>query len=104
MGMKKASLCGLGQTAANPVLSTMNYFADEYRAHLFDKKCPAGKCISFFNYKIVAEKCKRCGLCKRTCPVGAISGDKQGGFVIDPAKCIQCGRCFEACKFDSIVR
>lgn len=104
MGMKKASLCGLGQTAANPVLSTMNYFADEYRAHLFDKKCPAGKCTSFFNYKIVTEKCKRCGLCKRSCPVGAISGDKQTGFVIDPAKCIQCGRCFEACKFDSIVR
>jgi len=104
LGMKKASLCGLGQTACNPVLSTMNFFIDEYRAHVVDKKCPAHKCTGLFKYSIVQEKCKRCGMCFRNCPVGAISGDKQKGYVIDPSKCIQCGRCFEVCKFGAVTR
>ena len=104
LGMKKASLCGLGQTACNPVLSTMNFFIDEYRTHVIEKKCPAHKCAGLFKYAIIQEQCKRCGLCFRNCPVGAISGDKQKGYVIDPAKCIQCGRCFEVCKFGAIAR
>lgn len=104
LGMKRASLCGLGQSAPNPVLSTLNYFAKEYQFHVSDKKCPAHKCLSFFKHEIIQEKCKRCGLCFRHCPVRAISGDKQKGYVVDSATCIQCGRCYEVCKFSAIAR
>ncbi len=102
--MQKASLCGLGQTASNPVLSTLQYFAEEYRAHVIDKKCPSGKCKSLFRYEIRQEKCRRCTLCQKNCPVGAIPGDREQGFWIDTEKCIRCGQCFEVCKFDAIQR
>ncbi|MDD3375442.1 MAG: NADH-quinone oxidoreductase subunit NuoF [Candidatus Omnitrophica bacterium] len=104
LGMQKASLCGLGQTAANPVLSTIKFFNEEYLLHIKEKRCPAGKCSNLFSYTIIEEKCKRCGLCLRNCPVGAITGDKNQGYVIDQEKCIQCGRCFEVCRFLAIRR
>ncbi len=102
--MQKASLCGLGQTASNPVLSTLQYFEEEYRAHIKDKRCSAGKCTQLFNYSIIQEKCRRCTLCQRNCPVGAIPGDREQGFWIVPEKCIRCGQCFEVCKFGAIKR
>jgi len=104
LSMAKASLCGLGQTAPNPVLSTLKFFEEEYRTHIQDKKCPAGKCGSLMTYKIIQEKCKLCGLCVRNCPAEAISGDKKNGFVVNVEKCTRCGRCFEVCKFGAIVR
>jgi NADH:ubiquinone oxidoreductase subunit F (NADH-binding)/NAD-dependent dihydropyrimidine dehydrogenase PreA subunit len=100
--MKRGSLCGLGQTAANPVLSTLRYFAEEYREHIEDKKCRALKCRSLFSYKINQEKCKRCSLCVRNCPVEAIPGDRKTGYTIDTAKCVKCGQCVEACRFAAI--
>ncbi len=102
--IKNASLCGLGQTAPNPVLSTLRYFRDEYIAHVVDKKCPAGVCKELTNYEIIAEKCKGCSACARKCPVGAISGEIKSPFVIDKAKCIKCGACVETCKFNAIVK
>ena len=102
--MQLASLCGLGQTAANPVLSTLKFFEEEYRAHIEQRQCPAGKCSNLFQYEIIQEKCKRCSLCQRNCPVGAISGDKDQGYFIDQKKCIRCGRCFEVCKFEAVSR
>ncbi len=102
--MQKASLCGLGQTASNPVLSTLQYFDEEYRAHIHDKHCPAGKCSQLFNYSIIQEKCRRCTLCQRNCPVGAIPGDREQGYWIVAEKCIRCGQCFEVCKFGAIQR
>ncbi len=102
--MQKASLCGLGQTAANPVLSTMKFFEAEYLAHILDKRCPSGKCSDLFSYAVIEEKCKRCGLCARNCPVDAITGSKDQPYVIDQEKCIQCGRCFEVCRFSAIRR
>ena len=102
--IKNASLCGLGQTAPNPVLSTLRYFRDEYVAHVVDKKCPAGVCKALTNYEIVADKCKGCSACSRKCPVGAISGEIKKPFVIDTEKCIKCGVCVETCKFDAIVK
>jgi len=102
--MQKASLCGLGQTAANPVLSTMKYFEDEYKAHIVDKKCPSGKCASLVSYSINKEKCTACGLCVRNCPVKAISGDRQSKYTVDMAKCIGCGNCYEVCKCSAVVR
>ena len=102
--IKANSLCGLGQTAPNPVLSTLKFFRDEYVAHVVDKKCPAGVCKDLLSYEIVADKCKGCSLCSRKCPVGAISGQLKSPFVIDPEKCIKCGVCQSSCKFDAIIK
>jgi NADH:ubiquinone oxidoreductase subunit F (NADH-binding)/NAD-dependent dihydropyrimidine dehydrogenase PreA subunit len=102
--VQKASLCGLGQTAPNPTVSTLRYFEDEYLEHVRDKKCRAGKCTNLLKYEIDQEVCKRCGVCARNCPVNAISGDFKKGFTIDKAKCIKCGKCYEVCKFNAIKR
>lgn len=101
--IKKSALCGLGQTAPNPVLSTLRYFRDEYIAHVRDKKCPAGVCKALVRYVIVEDKCKGCSLCARKCPVGAISGEIRKPHTIDANKCIKCGVCMESCKFDAII-
>jgi NADP-reducing hydrogenase subunit HndC len=102
--IKANSLCGLGQTAPNPVLSTLRYFRDEYVAHVRDKKCPAGVCKKLLRYSILPDKCVGCTSCARVCPVGAISGKVKEKHVIDPAKCIKCGASMERCKFGAIVR
>ena len=100
--MKKASLCALGQTAPNPILSTLHYFRDEYLAHVVDKRCPAGKCKSLISYHILPDKCIGCTACARKCPVAAISGERREVHVIDQATCIKCGVCYETCKFGAI--
>ena len=102
--IKAASLCGLGQSAPNPVLSTLRYFRDEYMAHVIEKKCPAGVCKSMLKFKIDTEVCKKCGICKKNCPVSAISGDKEHPFVIVQDKCVKCGVCIEKCPFKSILK
>lgn len=102
--IKAAALCGLGQTAPNPVLSTMKYFKDEYMAHVVDKKCPAGVCKSMVKFIIDTDTCKRCSICKKNCPTGAISGDKNTPFVIGQDKCVKCGICMEKCPFKSILK
>jgi NADH-quinone oxidoreductase subunit F len=99
---KDASLCGLGQTAANPVLSTLRYFRDEYLAHVQDKRCPAGVCKELIRYLIIAEKCTGCLACLKVCPQEAISGELKKVHVLDQDKCIKCGACFEACNFNAI--
>ncbi|MGN0461324.1 MAG: NADH-ubiquinone oxidoreductase-F iron-sulfur binding region domain-containing protein [Ruminococcus sp.] len=100
--MQTSSLCALGQTAPNPVLSTMNYFKDEYIAHIKDKTCPAGVCKALMKYEIIPAKCKGCTLCARNCPVGAISGTVKQPHIIDQDKCIKCGLCMKNCKFGAI--
>lgn len=102
--IKASALCGLGQTAPNPVLSTLKYFRDEYEAHVFDKKCPSGVCKSMLKYTIDASKCKSCGLCTKVCPINCISGDKKVPYVIDQAKCAKCGACMEKCPFKAISK
>lgn len=102
--IKASALCGLGQTAPNPVLSTLRYFRDEYEAHVRDKKCPAGVCKSMMSYIIQADLCKSCGICARNCPVGCISGKKGEPYVIDQEKCIKCGACMEKCPFKAIFK
>ena len=102
--IKASALCGLGQTAPNPVLSTMKYFRDEYMAHVVEKKCPAGVCKSMLKFIIADDTCKHCGICKKNCPTGAISGDKNTPFVIDQDKCVKCGVCMEKCPFKSILK
>ncbi|MDO9513601.1 MAG: NADH-quinone oxidoreductase subunit NuoF [Elusimicrobiota bacterium] len=104
LAMGKASLCGLGQTAPNPVISTMHYFADEYREHMEEGLCRAGKCKSLMSYRIMQDKCKRCGLCVKHCPANAISGDRENGYFIDFKKCVKCGKCFDVCKFGAILK
>ncbi|MDD4101491.1 MAG: NADH-quinone oxidoreductase subunit NuoF [Kiritimatiellae bacterium] len=102
--MSRASLCGLGQTASNPVQSSLRYFMDEYKEHIVDKKCRAGKCKNLLSYNINTEKCVGCTACARVCPVNAIAGERKQPHVIDAAKCIKCGQCFEVCKFNAVNR
>ncbi len=102
--LKSSSLCALGQTAPNPVLSTLKFFRDEYIAHIVDKTCPAGVCKKLIRYEIDPEKCRGCTACARVCPGGAISGNVREPHKIDPTKCIKCGACFEKCKFGAIVK
>jgi Pyruvate/2-oxoacid:ferredoxin oxidoreductase delta subunit len=98
-----ASMCGLGQSAANPVLSTIRYFAHEYKAHIEEKKCVAGVCKDLLSYLILAEYCKGCGVCAKDCPVSAISGEKGQLHVIDTRVCQKCGICLESCKFSAVL-
>ncbi len=102
--MRKASLCGLGQTAPNPAVSTIKYFEAEYLAHINDHKCPAGKCHDLLRYFILPDKCIGCTLCARRCPVKCISGTPRQVHVVDEARCIKCGECFKACKFEAVLR
>jgi len=102
--VKTGSLCALGKTAPNPVLSTLKYFRDEYNAHVFEKRCPTGNCRLLTTYKIIPEKCKGCSLCAKKCPVQAISGELKSPFTIDPKKCTRCGVCIQNCKFAAIVK
>lgn len=102
--MKTSSLCALGQSAPNPVLSTLQYFGDEYLAHIKDKKCPSGVCKNLLQYEIIADKCKGCTLCARNCPANAITGTVKNPHVIDTTKCIKCGVCMNNCKFGAIIK
>ena len=103
LAIKDMSLCALGQSAPNPVVSTLKYFRDEYVAHVVDKTCPAGVCKDLVQYSIVEDKCKGCTLCARNCPVGAIKGKVREAHVIDADACIKCGLCLSQCKFKAIV-
>jgi len=103
-GIAETSLCQLGASAPNPVLSTLKYFEDEYMAHIVDKHCPAGVCKELVTYEIDEENCTGCTLCMRQCPVGAISGEKKEPHVIDTEKCTKCGICYDVCKFDAVKR
>jgi NADH-quinone oxidoreductase subunit F len=100
--IKDGSLCGLGQTAPNPVLTTLKYYRDEYEAHIRDKKCPALSCKKLLTYEVIPEKCTGCVVCKRGCPSGAIEGDKKVVHFINQELCIKCGDCYSKCKFDAI--
>ena len=102
--IKTTALCGLGQTAPNPVLSTLKYYRHEYEAHIYEKRCPAGQCKALLNYKIDPDKCKGCTLCARNCPASCISGKVKEPHVIDTSKCLKCGACMEKCKFGAISK
>ena len=102
--IKDGALCGLGQTAPNPVLTTIKYFRNEYEAHIKKQKCPAGECVELIQYTIFADKCKGCTLCARNCPVDAISGEVKKPHSIDYDKCIKCGKCYSSCKFGAVVK
>ena len=101
--MKTSSLCGLGQTAPNPVLTTLKYYEEEYRAHIEDHKCPAGACRALIRFDIDPKQCTGCRACARVCPVEAISGEKKQPHIIDQERCIRCGSCRQACKFDAVL-
>lgn len=103
-GIKQTALCGLGQTAPNPIMSTLKYFRNEYEAHINDKKCPAKACKALFKYVILEDKCKGCGLCERNCIIGAISGKVGEIHYIDPEKCVRCGLCSQVCRFKAITK
>ena len=103
MKIKDGSLCGLGQTAPNPVLTTLKYFRNEYEDHIYNKTCTAKSCTALISFEIT-DACKGCTLCARNCPVDAISGKVKEKHVIDKDKCIKCGRCEEHCKFGAIIR
>ena len=100
--IKDTALCGLGQTSPNPVLSTINHFIDEYKAHVFEKRCPAGVCQALSVYTIIEDKCIGCTACARACPVKCISGSVKKPHVIDQSKCIKCGACLKACAFSAV--
>ena len=102
--IKKGALCGLGQTAPNPVISTLKYFRDEYEAHVVDKKCPAGVCVSMLRYKINDDLCKRCGICAKNCPAQCITGSRTEGYKVDNEKCLKCGVCMSKCPFKAIMK
>ena len=102
--IKDSSLCGLGQTAPNPVLSTLRYFRDEYELHIKEKRCPAGVCAGMFIYSVIPGKCTMCGVCFKKCPSNAINWQKKQIAEIIQDKCTKCGNCFNACKFDAIVK
>jgi NADH-quinone oxidoreductase subunit F len=101
--VRSTSLCGLGQTAPNPVLTTVKYFRSEYEAHIHNRKCPSHSCQALLTYSIT-EKCTGCLVCKKACPTGAISGERKQRHVIDLTKCTRCGACYKACRFDAIAR
>ncbi|MDA8229276.1 MAG: NADH-quinone oxidoreductase subunit NuoF [Desulfitobacterium hafniense] len=104
MVVKDTSLCGLGQNSPNPILSSLKYFRGEFEAHIKDKKCPAHVCTALLTYFIEVDKCKKCGLCAKNCPVNCISGDKNNPYVIDSSKCINCGTCQDKCKFGAVIK
>jgi NADH:ubiquinone oxidoreductase subunit F (NADH-binding)/(2Fe-2S) ferredoxin len=101
--VQKGSLCGLGQTAPNPVRTTLRYFRPEYERHILDKKCPAGVCKALFHYEIDGENCNGCGICARKCPAGAVTGKKKSSHAIDQDKCTKCALCYESCKFQAVL-
>ncbi|MBQ1545447.1 MAG: 4Fe-4S binding protein, partial [Clostridia bacterium] len=102
IAIKDDALCGLGQTAPNPVLTTIRYFRNEFEAHIADKSCPAGECRELISYHIDPDKCRRCSACARQCPVNAIAGDRNTPYEINTDLCIKCGNCRTACKFDAV--
>jgi len=102
--VQKTSLCGLGQTAPNPVLTTLRYFRDEYEAHIKQRRCPAKACKELISFVIIDERCKGCGMCIKVCGVKAITGEKKKLHVLDADKCIRCGQCVAKCKFEAIIK
>jgi NAD-dependent dihydropyrimidine dehydrogenase PreA subunit len=100
--MSEASMCALGKTAPNPVITTIRYFTDEYLEHIVNKSCRAGVCKELTEFKISEDKCKSCGICKKSCPVGAIQGELKASHTIDSSKCIKCGSCIDMCSFKAI--